>query len=307
MDQATLDATLWAQRAAARLSMVQTSFADDPPEVRKGFLSEELKRLIKEIPENKRWEYLARLGERFPRPERAQQPISDVAPPSPPLKQSLIELADELISRMPELNPENRAILVQKLQLAGLLVSREREVQLPPESLAKIGVTPEQALDNERLGKLFAALLDVVVTLDHLIWVLWKTVAPKSIVRREIATNDLRKSIGRYLSGDREVATLQITQMLDKTRQLIAGILSAIGPAGETYARRHLQTFAPEKIRAAVEAGNPGFLSSVEQKCWRKYVDLASGLSGPEVEKQIVDAIVTYTEELISRPELRSR
>ncbi|MBV9391976.1 MAG: hypothetical protein JOY96_08810 [Verrucomicrobia bacterium] len=306
MDQATLDATHWAQRTAARLSMVQTSFADDPPDVRKGFLSEELKRLIKEIPENQRREYLARLGERFPRPERARRTVS-VAPPPPPVELSLIELADELISRKTELNSENRAILIQKLHLAGFLVARERGMQLPPELLAKIGLTPEQELDNERLARLFAALLDVVVTLDHLIWVLWKTLAPKSIVRREAGANDLRKSIGRYLSGDREVATLQITQMLDKTRQLIGGILSAIGPAGETYARRHLQTFAPEKIRAAVEAGNSGFLSSVEQKCWRKYVDLASALSGPEVEKQIVDAIVSYTEELISRPELRSR
>jgi hypothetical protein len=86
--------------------------------------------------------------------------------------------------------------------------------------------------------------------------------------------------------------------MLDKTRQLFAGILSAIGPTGEIYARRHLETFAPEKIRATVETG--GFLTNLEQKCWRRYVVLASELNGPVIERQIVDTIVGYTEEILS-------
>jgi hypothetical protein len=94
------------------------------------------------------------------------------------------------------------------------------------------------------------------------------------------------------------VATLQIKQMLEKTRQLLAGLLSAIGPTGESYARHHLETFAPEKIRASVETG--GFLTNLEQKCWRRYVTLAGELNGPAVEKQIVDTIVTYAEEIVS-------
>jgi hypothetical protein len=139
-------------------------------------------------------------------------------------------------------------------------------------------------------------LLEMVVALDHLIWNLWKTIAPKSVVRRD-AGEGFRRTVGHYVAGDREVATLQVTQMLEKTRQLLASLLAAIGPTGETYARRHLETFAPEKIRAGVEAG--GFLSNIEQKCWRRYVTLASELNGPAIEKQIVDAIVSYTEEIV--------
>jgi hypothetical protein len=95
--------------------------------------------------------------------------------------------------------------------------------------------------------------------------------------------------------------------MLDKTRQITAGLLSAIGPAGEIFARKYLEKFAPDKIRASVESKSPGFIASVEQKCWRRYVELAAELSGQAVETQIVEGIVAYTEELISKSEIRGR
>src|SRR6202030_2982054 len=106
-------------------------------------------------------------------------------------------------------------------------------------------MSPKETLDEERLIKLFTALLEMVVTLDHLIWNVWKNVAPKSSVRREQVSDNPRRTIGRYLSGDREVATLQITQMLDKTRQLTAGLLSAIGQAGQIFARTYPEKSAP--------------------------------------------------------------
>jgi len=198
-------------------------------------------------------------------------------------------------------------VLAQKLKALGLFVSPNRGIELPLELLGKLGLTPKETLDEERLIKLFTALLEMVVTLDHLIWNVWKNVAPKSSVRREQGGDNPRRTIGRYLGGDREVATLQITQMLEKTRQLTAGLLSAIGPAGEIFARKHLERFAPEKIRAGVESKSPGFISNVELKCWRRYVELAADLSGHAVEMQIVDGIVAYTEELISRSEIRGR
>jgi hypothetical protein len=155
--------------------------------------------------------------------------------------------------------------------------------------------------------KLFTALLEMVVTLDHLIWNVWKNVAPKSSVHREQGNENPRRTIGRYLAGDREVATRQITQMLEKTRQLTAGLLSAIGPAGEIFAQKHLEKFSPEKIRAGVESKSPGFISNVELKCWRRYLELSADLSGQAVETQMVDGIVAYTEELISKSEIRGR
>ncbi|MBV9298886.1 MAG: hypothetical protein JO066_07905, partial [Verrucomicrobia bacterium] len=217
------------------------------------------------------------------------------------------QVADELIARLPEFSNEEKAALAQKLQALGLFVSPSNSIELPLELLGKLGITPNETLDEERFIKLFTALLEMVITLDHLIWNVWRNVAPKSSVRREQGSDNPRRTIGRYLSGDREVASLQITQMLEKTRQLIAGLLSAIGPAGEIFARKHLERFAPEKIRASVESKSPGFISNIELRCWRRYVELSANLSGQAVETQIVDGIVSYTEELISRSEIRGR
>src|SRR3984893_13321137 len=296
----------WPEKVASRLCMLQTSFADDPPSARHEYLVEEIERSIKDVVESRRSEYLAALMERFPGPERIDAPYFK-PPEVENVKKGPQEVADELIARLPEFSNEAKAVLAQKLQALGLFTSPGRGLELPLELLGKLGIPPQDALDEERLIKLFTALLEMVVTLDHLIWNVWKNVAPKSNVRREQGSDNPRRTIGRYLAGDREVASRQITQMLEKTRQLTAGLLSAIGPAGEMFARKHLERFAPEKIRASVESKSPGFISNVELRCWRRYVELSANLSGQAVETQIVDGIVSYAEELISRSEMRGR
>ncbi|MBV8378819.1 MAG: hypothetical protein JO279_17635 [Verrucomicrobia bacterium] len=300
------EARQWAEKVAARLWMLQTSFADDPPSTRHDYLVEEIERSIKDVTESRRPEYLGALMERFPGPERIDAPYFK-PPETETMQRGPQELADELIARLPEFTNEAKAALAQKLQALGLFAPPGRGIELPLELLGKLGITPKETLDEERLIKLFTALLEMMVTLDHLIWNVWKNIAPKSSLRRDQGSDNPRRTIGRYLAGDREVATLQITQMLEKTRQLTAGLLSAIGPAGEIFARKHLERFAPEKIRAGVESKAPGFISNVELRCWRRYVELADNLSGQAVETQIIDGIVNYTEELISRSEIRGR
>jgi hypothetical protein len=292
------EASSWAQEVAGRLRMLQTSFADDSPATRQEYLTEEIERSLKNVVDSRRAEYLDALAHRFPGPERVGIVPANPAPaPIEPVKRTVEEVAEELLGRVAELTEEGKTRLVERFRSLGLIAAQDRALDLPPELRGKLGLNPDQILDEERLSKLFAALLELVATLDSLIWNLWKTIAPKSAVQRDPG-DGFRRTIGRYLAGDREVATLQIKQMLEKTRQLLAGLLSAIGPTGESYARHHLETFAPEKIRATVETG--GFLTNVEQKCWRRYVILAGELNGPAIEKQIVDTIVGYTEEVVS-------
>ena len=231
--------------------------------------------------------------------ERIDAALANAATtPTEPVEKTVQELVEELFSRVNELSKEDKSELAARMESIGLTGAWLRVLSLPPELRGKLGLTPDQPLDEERLCKLLAALLEMVAALDQLTWNLWKTIAPQSAVRRDSGEAS-RRVFGRYLAGDREVATLQVTQMLERTRQLLAGLLSAIGPAGETYARNHLETFAPEKIRATADAGSPGFLSNVEQKCWRRYLTLANELNGPAVEKQIVDAIVGYAEQIV--------
>jgi hypothetical protein len=293
------EASSWAQEVATRLWALQTSFADDPPDQRKEYLIEEIKGSLQAVVMSKWPEYLNALAHHFPGPERIDAALADAATtPTEPVEKTVQELVEELFSRVNELSNEDKSELAARMESIGLTVGPGRELSLPSELRGKLGLTPDQPLDEERLCKLLAALLEMVAALDQLTWNLWKTIAPQSAVRRDSGEAS-RRVFGRYLAGDREVATLQINQMLERTRQLLAGLLSAIGPAGETYARNHLETFAPEKIRATVEGGSSGFLSNLEQKCWRRYVALANELNGPAVEKQIIDAIVGYTEQVV--------
>jgi hypothetical protein len=263
------EAFLWAEQVAARLWMLQTSFADDPPNTRYDYLVEQIEPSIKDAARSKRSESVAALTERFPASERI----------------------DALFFKTPEVETVTRGL--QKIATGW-----------PLERLGKLGISPKETLDEERLIKLFTTLLEMVATLDHLIWNVWRNVAPKSNVRSAQSGNNPRRTIERYLSGDREVVTLQITRIREKTRKLTARLLSAIGLAGEIFARIHLEKLAPEKIRTGVELNSTGFMSNVEQKWWRRYVELVAELSGQAVETKIVDEIVAYTEELISRSEI---
>src|SRR5258708_39551463 len=242
------EASSWAQEVAGRLWMLQTSFANDPPGARREYLLEEIERSLKGVVESKWAEYLDALADRFPGPERREKGAREPAPAQTEAAgKTAEELAGELLSRANELTKEQKVQLSERFQAIGLGAVPSRGLDLPPELRGKVGLTPDQPLDEERLNKLFAALLEMVVVLDNLIWNLWKTIAPKSVVRRD-SGDELRRTIGRYVAGHREVATLQITQMLDKTRQLLAGVLSAIGPTGGTYPQPHLETSPPQTI-----------------------------------------------------------
>src|SRR6516165_3002692 len=103
------EARSWAENVAARLWMLQTSFADDPPGARHEYLVEEIERSIKDIVESRRSEYLAALMERFPGPERIDAPNLK-PPPVQEVKRSAQEVADELLSRLAELSSESKAV-----------------------------------------------------------------------------------------------------------------------------------------------------------------------------------------------------
>ena len=102
--------------------MLQTSFADDPPNARHEYLVEEIERSIKDVVESRRSEYLAALMERFPGPERIDAPYFK-PPEVETIERGPQEVADELIARLPEFSNEAKAVLAQKLQALGLFVS----------------------------------------------------------------------------------------------------------------------------------------------------------------------------------------
>jgi hypothetical protein len=298
MTSQPLEETVWATATAARLRMVQASFADDDAARREGFLAEEIDGALKEIPSSRKRSHLRALLARFPAAAEEQPAPAANSAPSPEAQVA------EFIDRLPDLAPDLQAMLTDKLSEAGFLPSAAQPGALnagllPAELRKKFPVQPDQNLDPVRTLKLLAVLLDFVFSVDQLVWSLWKNLAPNSVVRRDVKTTaDYRQSVANYLAGDSEVSTAQVSQIADKTRQLTAALVAGIGSTGETFARTYLARFSPIMIKQAADA-EPGLLANPDRKCWRKYVELFDQISGAKIENEIANAIAQYAEQLI--------
>jgi len=288
--------SLWASALAARLRVLQANFADDDPATRQSYLVEEIERALKGCVSEKRKVFLDALGVRFPSWQSAA-PVQ-VATAAAPVVQTPESLLQQLLEIIPSLSPAQRTDMMDKLKSAGL-VTQERVtvgIEIPPELQKRLGLSEGRAPNAERAARLLALLLDMVLTMDQLIWMLWKQLAAKSVIRREV---DLSKLAGEYLAGNAEVSNTQVSQGLERTRKMIAGLLGAVGRAGSTYARERARLFDPTEIEADVRTEKK-WNESLEYACWRKYVQLSKEYGAePVIEKGIQDAVAKAAENLI--------
>jgi len=298
----------WANGLGGRLRLIQASFAEDDVATRQQYLSDEISRALKTVPPTKRRAFLQALAERFPAWEAAPTAKKAVE-----VELSPEELVNRLVEVAPFLTIAQRRAFAEQLEAGGLVASRVAApaaaapassalgalVEVPEELQKKLGIGADQVLSQTRVLRLIAVLIEFSVTLDQLSWNVWKQVAPKSIVRRDAGPDsDFRKIAGPYLMGDDEVSTAQISQVVDKTRQLLAGLLAAIGSTGESFARQFLGRVAPTAIKEKADAES-GFFVGPEQKCWRKYLEVFNEINGVSIEKEIAEVLAKNTEELI--------
>ena len=298
----------WAGRLAGRLRVLQADAAADAPDLRLDFFREEIERALHDIAPAQRGSHLDALAEQFPdfAPPRGGE--SEVALLSLPPE----VLVADLVDAAPTLPAETRAAWGARLAAAGFGQAAPvaggdaagAPFDLPAETRARLGLGTTQETDPDRAARLCGLLIELTIALDQLAWSVWKQVAPQSIVRRDAGPDgDFRRLAGRYLAGDPEVVAAQVSQTLDRTRQLIAGLLAAIGPAGGTFARDYLARFSPDAIaEAASAAGGGGFLSSAEQRNWRKYTETFGQVSGAAIERELLRAIAQYAETAILGP-----
>ena len=302
------DEVQWAVGLGARLRMVQASLSDDDPAARRDYLAEEVEREIREVPESRRKVYLEALASRFPQGESSG--ARPQAAPAAAVEESPEGLVSQLAALARSLPEDQRYALSGQLRNAGFAI--EVQVQgsgetdeIPVELQRKLGLDPKQTLDRKRAIRLMAGLIDLVVTMDQVAWNLWRNLAPESRVRRDPGPNgDFRKSAALFVVGDPEVNLAQMNDLLGKTRQLIAGVMAALGAAGKIFAAQHLTRFAPGAIEEEANK-EPGFFIGPEQKCWRKYKQVFGEINGAMIEQQFADIIVQYAEDLIlgaSRP-----
>lgn len=299
------DYALWAKGLAARLRVLQASFADDNPATRQGYIADEIERALKQVPANKRRAWLGALSEEFPAWQAAGPAAPAPAPVAPgePKPLSPDELLSQLIDCASSLPDGARAEFAKKLAAAGLAPKSEGagslgNLDLPAELLKSLGVGPGESISPERAAKVFPILAEIFVALDQWVWAVWRALAKeRSNIRREA---DGVKLLGQYLKGTSEVAGHQLIPVLDKTKKVNAALLGGIGRAGGTFAARHLDQFSPDAILslAQIERG----FRPLETRAWNKYVELAKEYATDEaLNRRFQEAIVRATEELVNR------
>jgi len=289
---------------ANRLRLVQADFADQAGEVRRDYLNEELERALANIVPDQRQDFLKELMEQFPswdaRVEvqlRKEETTDRTLMDEKELKDPNFLVA-RLISLAPSLSEQDRRVLVERLREANLAsLSQASWSEEAAGTLRKgLRMAPADAIDPTRAVELLAMLVELATKLDQLVWSSWKRVAPKSTIRRG---QNLQLTLQAFLAGSGDVPRGQVAADLEKLRQLIASLVSAIGQAGRQFAGRHLARFSPIEIEALAGMEGGGFLVSKEVKCWRKYMELAGTLNEAAIESEIMETIANYAESLM--------
>jgi hypothetical protein len=304
MKSTPVKAAEWAAGLAARLRLLQASFADDSLEVRQRTLRDELEQALKTVALGQRKECMEALALEFPVPEVGKEDAASkakVAESTVPETPSV--LVDRLIDLTRVMSLAERESIVAQFAAAGLL-PRNGATEISEELKERLQkLEPGKRLDQARALRILDVLIEFASSLDQLVWEVWKNIAPRSIIRHESGKHgDFRKTLGPYLTGDSEVSTEEVKQLVNKTRKLVSGLMAAMGTVGEIHTQKFLKRLSPDAIRRQAEA-EPGVFESIEKKCWRKYTSVFAEMNEAAVEREILDAIKKYTEKLVLGPD----
>ena len=301
MKSTPVKASEWAAGLAARLRLLQASFADDPFEVRERTLRDELEQALKTVALGQRKECMEALAMEFPVPEASKEDgagKAKVAEATVPETPSV--LVDHLIGLTRVMSPAERESIVAQFAGAGLLPANNGATEISEELKERLQkLAPGKRLDQARALRILDVLIEFAWSLDQLVWEVWKNIAPRSIIRHESGKHDdFRKTLGPYLTGDSEISTEEVKQLVNKTRKLVSGLMAAMGTVGEIHTQKFLKRLSPDAIRTQALA-EPGVFESIEKKCWRKYTAVFAEMNEAAVEREILDAIKKYTEKLV--------
>lgn len=284
---------------ANRLRLLQMDFADQSEADRRGYLNEELGRTLAGLPPSERRAFLEQLDARFPTwDENVRLESRPAAAARPAFDEKELNDASFLVTRLIAvahgLPPEQRAAVTARLREAGLAPAGAGpswpEAQAN-DLRAKLKANPAEPIDPTRVLELLTQLVEVICSLDQIVWNTWRDIAPQSDLRRPAV---LQKTTARFVAGDQDVPRGQVSQDVGKLRQLIAALIAAMAQGGR-FAVQHFKGLAPDEIKVLV--GTKGW--NLEEKYWRRYVDLAGQMDHIAIQDAIRQEVAKYVEALI--------
>lgn len=287
---------------ANQLRLIQIDFADETDEVRKGYLGEEVERVLATLVPEERTAFLEELKSRFPSWDRQAEPAPPEPEPAkePSVAERRLRDPDFLIGRLAELMPSLPGPQKQALteRLSTMVPSASAGTGELGQTAQEMGITDTAQLN--RVLQAFTMLVDFASALDPIIWNTWHQVAPRAKMGDAGQSGDLKHTLSEYAKPEKTVSSDQVKESINKLHNLIVALTSAISGAGRKFANRHLAKFSPLQIMTSADLERSGLLTAREVKYWRKYVELSEGVNEATIEKEIKESIANSVIELLT-------
>ena len=291
--------------AASRLRLIQIDFADESPDVRRGYLSEAIEQALGDMGPADRETFLRELMERFP--TWAQNVEVAAAPQAPAPVQSTTdqrELRDPsfLLTRLEELLPElsdgEREAVTGRLRQMG--IAPQQVGGLPDKPIQDIGdalnIKKKGTVDPAKAVDLLVPLLTFAVKLDPLVRRTWGSLAPQSRLQ---SLTPVAHALRQYVTGGQAISREHVALVVEQLRQLLASMVFALAQPGK-FTSSYLSRFSPDKIEDLVKMDGGKWFVSGDARCWDKYRELAGQfLNEGEIEKGLRERIASFIETLV--------
>lgn len=287
---------------ANRIKLLQADFADEPDQ-RLPLLREEVDTAVKQLPEPDRPAFLAQLADHFPAwdinlaaqaTQQAGMSAMDEAELNDP--GFLVGRLIELLPTMPERHKE---AVAHRLAESGLAPQSTETDVFDEASMqraqSKLGLRPDETLDPSHVLSVLVELSAMAQALDRTVRETWKAIAPNTDILSPVNVNDL---IRRYAAGDPEVSRSQLAEAVERTRQLIGGLILAIGQAGPQFGNYWAQKAGPQVIESLAQQ-EKGLMTNADAVCWRKYKQAVGEIDQHTVELELKRLIAEYGQNLI--------
>lgn len=286
-----------AEAIASRIRLIQVDFADDTPEKRQAFLADEIERALGDQTPARRRALLSELLERFPTwnaqmlsSQQSSGGQDEIA------KSGVSALLDRLVELAPTMDSEDRLTVTTRLEEAGVITRQTREgwsLNTEDAVTDKLRFDKNVPLDPERVLQLFGEQSVFITQLEKIVQATWRELSPRGGAIS--ANSELGKTFERFATGDDDISRSQVSDQLERTRQLTAAMIAAIGRLGTVLAENLNKQIGPAVLEQAAKQ-DKRWHEGVEIAAWRLFKERAESLDETELDREVRRLLVEYTE-----------